>query len=213
MNRPRDAVTGGPSNLPGYHEAMGDPTGPSQFTSPEDYLAAERTRTERHEYLAGVVYQMAGASAGHSRIVGNLFAALRAQLANGPCEAFATELKVRIRTHTAEFHYYPDLTVDCAGIANHASFAEQPRVVVEVLSPETERIDRGEKLRNYLALPSLEAYVLVDPLHWAVTVYERHEGGWNRELLTAADAQLRLPCIGCAIPLAVVYERTGLTAS
>ena len=189
---------------------MGDALRSSYYTTPEEYLAAERTRPEKHEYLAGVVYQMAGASVGHNRIAANLLGELRLQVAGGPCEVFSADLKVRIRTDTAEFHYYPDVTVDCAGLPDAAQFAEQPRVIVEVLSPETARIDRGEKLRNYLALPSLDAYVLVDQPQVAVTVYRRNEGGFHRELLTEKSDSLALPTIACTIPLAAIYQRTGL---
>lgn len=189
---------------------MGDAVRAGYFVSPEAYLAAERTREQKHEYLAGVEYQMAGASAGHNRIAGNLFAELRSQLAGKPCEAFSSDLKVRIRTNTAEFYYYPDVTVDCSGVADTALFAEQPRVLFEVLSPETERIDRGEKLRNYQSLPSVDAYVLVDQHRIAVMVYRRSEGGWVRELLTDKAGDLDLPTIGCSIRLATIYQRTGL---
>ncbi|MCU0866982.1 MAG: Uma2 family endonuclease [Planctomycetes bacterium] len=117
--------------------------------TPEAYLAAERIRTHKCEYLAGVEFQMAGTSLGHNRIVRNLVVELTRQLDASPCEAVASDIKVRIRTNTAEFYYYPDVTVDCVDCSNGADsalFAEQPRVIFEVLSPETERIDRGEKL-------------------------------------------------------------------
>ena len=189
---------------------MGDALRVGHYISPETYLTAESTRQHKHEYLAGVEYQMAGASVGHNRIAGNVFAEVRSQLAGKPCEAFSADLKVRIRTNTAEFYYYPDVTVDCSGVANAALFAEQPRVIFEVLSPETERIDRGEKLRNYQALPSLDAYVLVDQHRIAVTVYRRSEGGWTRELLTEKTDTLALPTIGCSLPVSAIYQRTGL---
>lgn len=189
---------------------MGDALRAGYYVSPEAYLASERTRTHKHEYLAGVEYQMAGASAGHNRIAGNLFAELRHQLAGQPCEAFAADLKVRIRTNTAEFYYYPDVIVDCSGVADAALFAEQPRVLFEVLSPDTERIDRGEKLRNYQSLPSVDAYVLVDQHRVAVMIHRRTEGGWSRELLTEKDEVLTLPTIGCSVAVATIYERTGL---
>lgn len=188
---------------------MGDALRAGYYVSPEAYLAAERTRAQKHEYLAGVEYQMAGASAGHNRITGNVFAELRRQLAGKPCEVFASDLKVRIRTNTAEFYYYPDVTVDCSGVADAALYAEQPRVIFEVLSPDTERIDRGEKLRNYQALPSLDAYVLVDQHRLAVMIYRRSETGWNRELLTDQHEVLALPTLGCSLSLAAIYERTG----
>ena len=139
-----------------------------------------------------------------------MFAELRSQLAGKPCEVFSSDLKVRIRTSTAEFYYYPDVTVDCSGVADSALFAEQPRVIFEVLSPDTERIDRGEKLRNYQALPSLDAYVLVDQHRTAVTTYRRSEGGWTRDLLTEKAEILVLPTLGCSLPLGGIYQRTGL---
>lgn len=189
---------------------MGDALRAGYYVSPEAYLAAERVRGQKHEYLAGVEYQMAGASAGHNRIAGNLFAELRSQLAGRPWEALSADLRVRIRTNTAEFYYYPDVTVDCSGVADAAQFAEQPRVIFEVLSPETERIDRGEKLRNYQSLPSLDAYVLVDQHRVAVMIHRRSEGGWSRELLTEKAEILTLPTIGCSVSVAAIYQRTGL---
>ncbi|MBK8098325.1 MAG: Uma2 family endonuclease [Planctomycetes bacterium] len=110
----------------------------------------------------------------------------------------------------APFYYYPDVTIDCSGIPDAALFADHPRVIVEVLSPESERIDRGKKLRNYLGLPSLDAYVLVDQHRMAVTVYRRQEGGFIRELLTEKHEALTLSTIGCTVPLAACYQRTGL---
>ena len=189
---------------------MGNALRAGYYISPEAYLAAEGSRELKHEYIAGAAYATFNASAGHNRIAGNLFAELRAQLAGKPCEVFSADLKVRIRTNTAEFYYYPDVTVDCSGVPDSALFAEQPRVIFEVLSPDTERIDRGEKLRNYQALPSLDAYVLVDQHRTAVLLYRRGESGWSRELLTEKNEVLQLPTIGCTLPLATIYQRTGL---
>jgi len=119
-------------------------------------------------------------------------------------------VKVRIQRDAASFFYYPDVTVDCSGSANGSLFAEAPRVIFEVLSPATERIDRGEKLRNYQSIPTLEAYVLVDQYHVAVTVYRRPADGWVVEFYTEKTDILKLPGIECSLPLATIYERTGL---
>jgi Uma2 family endonuclease len=190
---------------------MGDALRAGYYVSPEDYLAAERGRAQRHEYLAGVEYQMAGASAGHDRIARNILSDLDRQLAGHTCEAFSADIKVRIRTNTAEFYYYPDVTVDCSGMADAALFAEQPRVIFEVLSPDTERIDRGEKLRNYQSLSSLDVYVLVDQHRLAVTAFRRSNDGWSRELLTDKDDVLSLATVGCTLSLAAIYRRTSLS--
>jgi Uma2 family endonuclease len=180
------------------------------YISPEDYLVGERVSQQKHEYLAGVIYAMAGTSIGHARIADNILRELGNQLRGRPCEAFSSDVKVRIRRDAADFFYYPDVTVDCSGANDRSLFAEEQIAIFEVLSPDTERIDRGEKLRNYQALPSLEVYALVDQFHVAVTVYRRTDEGWVREFLTAKTNVLALPTIEVALPLGTIYERTHL---
>jgi len=180
------------------------------YATPEDYLAGERVSQQKHEYLAGVIYAMAGTTIGHDRIAGNIYRALGNQLAGRKCEVFSSDVKVRIRKNAAEFYYYPDVTVDCSGAENAELFAEEPRVIFEVLSPDTERIDRGEKLRNYQSLESLDVYALVDQFHIAVTVYRRTTDGWTMEFYTEQEDILKLPTIECALPMKSIYERTHL---
>ena len=188
---------------------MGQSQLQDHLITPEEYLAGERMASQRHEYLNGVVYAMAGASTGHNRIVANLGRTLGNQLRGKPCEAFTTDLRVRVRTRNAEFYYYPDVLVDCSGNADSALYAEKPTVIFEVMSPETERVDRHEKLSHYQAIPSLQAYILVDQFHLIMTVHRRSEDGWNSEILTAGQT-LELDCIQCRLPLEAAYERTHL---
>ncbi len=176
----------------------------------EDYLAGERLSQEKHEYLAGAIYAMAGTSVGHDRIAGNIYAEVRQQLRGKACEVFSSDVKVRIRKDAADFFYYPDVTVDCSAAGNASLFAGEPRVLFEVLSPDTERIDRGEKLRNYQAIESLELYALVDQFHVAITVYRRTAAGSTMEFLTEKSDTLVTPSIECTLTLAAVYERTHL---
>lgn len=180
------------------------------FVSVEDYLAGERISQQKHEYLAGVVYAMAGTTINHDRIANNIIAALHAQLQGKPCEVFSSDVKVRIQRDAADFFYYPDATVDCSGAAGSSLYAGQPRVIVEITSPETERVDRGEKLRNYQSLPTLDVYAIFDQFHIAVSVYRRTPEGWVHEFLTEPADLLDLPAIGCRIALAAAYERTGI---
>lgn len=180
------------------------------YSTPEDYLAGERVSQQKHEYLAGVIYAMAGTTVGHDRLAGNIYRNLGNQLSGHRCEVFSSDVKVRIRKDAADFFYYPDVTVDCSGAVNQALFADEPRVIFEVLSPDTERVDRGEKLRNYQALASLDLYALVDQFHIAVTAYRRTADGWAMEFLTERNDVLSLPSIECQLPMRVIYERTHL---
>ena len=189
---------------------MGNALRNDYYISPDEYLTGEELSLDKHEYLNGVVYMMAGASAGHDRITMNISRHLGNQFSGKPCEAFSADTRVHVRTETAEFYYYPDVTVDCTGRANDSRYSESPRVIFEVLSPATERVDRGEKLQNYQRIASLEAYVLVDQARVAVTVYRKTAAGWESELLLEKDDVLALGCIDCQLPLSAIYERTGL---
>ncbi|CAN5250333.1 Uma2 family endonuclease [soil metagenome] len=180
------------------------------YTTPEDYLAGERVSQQRHEYLAGVIYAMAGTTIEHGRIVTNIVATLVQQLRGGPCDVFSNDIKVHIKTDVAQFYYYPDVVVDCGNPAPESLFAKEPRAIFEVLSPDTERIDRVEKLRNYQGIPTLDLYALVDQHHMAVTLYRRAESGWAREFLFQKDHAVALPSAGFELPLAAIYERTYL---
>lgn len=180
------------------------------FKTPEEYLAAERVAEEKHEYLAGVIYAMAGTSADHDRIVINICGELRTQLRGKKCEVFSSNLKVQIRKGGAHFFYYPDVIVDCSGVAGDSLFAAEPRVIFEVSSPKTQRIDREEKRLNYQSLSSLQVYVLIDQLSLTVTVYRRENADWALDLLTKKQDILQLPEIECALPMTAIYERTDL---
>ena len=182
------------------------------YITPEEYLAGEAVAEQRHEYVAGVVYAMSGTSLGQGRIVANISGLLRDQLRGRRCEAFATEIKVGIRRGQGQYYYYPDIVVDCGSQPDDSYFADEPRVIFEVLSESTERTDRMEKLVNYQALAALDVYVLVDQVRMAVMVYRRTNGDWTSELLTGADDVLELPTIECRLLLRTIYERTRLLA-
>lgn len=62
--------------------------------SEQDYLAGERLSPERHEYVDGQVYLMAGASKQHSEIAVNLMTALRLGARKTSCKVYAADMKV-----------------------------------------------------------------------------------------------------------------------
>jgi Uma2 family endonuclease len=197
---------------------------PYRFTV-EEYLAFERASEERHEYLDGVIYAMAGSaspqamageSEDHGTICTNLGGLLFAQLRGTPCRAFSKDTKVRCgpyRSHTREGLYaYPDLMVVCGPGEYHDQARDvllNPTVIVEVLSPSTEAIDRGDKLHRYRRwLPTLTDYVLVAQDRPVIDHHHRTTAGqWELEILEGLDAHLHLRSINCTVPLAEVYER------
>ncbi len=174
--------------------------------SPDDYLAGESESDVRHEYVGGRVFAMAGASADHNRIAGNIFRELGNHLEGHPCEAFSNDMK--IRTHREVF-YYPDVMVCCDPADNARYYRERPRYVFEVLSDETRRTDEREKALAYFHTPSVEAYILVEQAKRQVTVFRRDGGTWwQAECLTHPGDVVRLDSLGFAISLERIYRRT-----
>ncbi len=122
----------------------------------------------RHEYLGGEVYAIAGASEEHNVVSMNLGTLLHFHLRGRrgcPCRTFMTDMKVRLEIVGDEVLYYPDLMVTCDPRDTDRYFKRYPSVLVEVLSADTERTDRREKLLSYLRIETLETYILVPALH------------------------------------------------
>src|SRR6266496_3484052 len=168
----------------------------ADWISPEEYLDGERSADVRHEYADGRLYAMAGASADHNRIAGNLFAEIRDRLRGRRCEPFINDMKVKIPPAFAEVFYYPDVLAACDPSDNEKYYRERPSVIFEVLSPETERTDRREKAIAYRQIPTLGAYVLGEQDRIAATVLHRADPGWRSEVLEGPGALLRLSGIG-----------------
>lgn len=169
----------------------------------EDYLEGEQTSFERHEYLAGHAYAMTGGSQNHNLVTINCIFGLRQRLQGSACRIFASDMKVFIAD--LETFYYPDLAVTCQPETTSDYYIERPCLIVEVLSPSTERQDRAEKRFNYRQLASLEEYVLVDPRTPWVQIDRRQGPTWGTEQV-AAQGILRLKSLDLELPLAQIYE-------
>ena len=183
-----------------------------QYVSPEDYLRLEAQSSERHEYVAGGIYAMTGASLRHNIIAGTLFSALRAHLRASPCRVFIEGVKLHVARDNA--YYYPDIIVSCdprlQTITGESMVIDQPTVLVEVLSASTAGVDRREKFFAYRKLASLKEYLLVEQDRMEAELFRRQgDVGWERCVFSAGD-QLSLLSLEYQCPLSEVYEGSGL---
>ena len=181
------------------------------LVSEPEYLRGELISNTKHEYLGGVLYAMAGASNDHNRIATNITIALGARLRGRPCQAFNSDTKIRLRFASQVRFYYPDASVTCQPNPGSDSFQDEPVVVVEVLSRSTRRLDDGEKREAYLAIPSLQVYVMVETTHVGVIVYRRSSQGFEPEHYDDLVAVIPLPEIEAELPLSELYERVEFT--
>ena len=178
--------------------------------SPEEYFAFERTQEVRSEYDDGVLRAMSGASREHTVIGWNLSSALHSQFKGGPCEAYASEMRVAVEL--GRFYTYPDLVIVCGDpqfLDNQFDTLLNPIVLFEVLSPSTESYDRGRKFARYQTIASLREVVLVSQDEPRVERYERQgDGRWTlADDLSQLDDALRLSSVDVTIPLSEIYER------
>ncbi len=170
----------------------------------EDYLANEANAPVKSEFLAGEFYAMAGCTAVHNQLAGALYAAFLAHLKGKPCRVFVSDMKVKLRYDGEETVYYPDVMVDCTGLAPDAVLATDPTVVAEVLSQSTERTDRREKWFLYRNIPALQEYLLMDQTRPEITVFRRSTH-WSAEILSAPDAAVDIPSIGFRCTVDDIY--------
>ena len=170
----------------------------------DDYLAGELTSQIRHEYVDGEVYAMAGAGEPHNLIALNVASRLRHLVRGGPCRVFISDMKLHVKTWDA--FYYPDVMVVCDAGDSQTYFKQNPSLVVEVLSPSTESIDRREKMLAYRTLPSLHEYLLIAQDKPHVELYRRADNGnWQLAALPEGAA-VPLECVNASLTLDEVYE-------
>lgn len=130
------------------------------FTAAE-YLDWEPAQLDRHEYLDGEVFAMAGAEDRHVTVSGNLYMCLRQHLAGTPCKTYMSDMRVQVAA--ANSYFYPDVLVTCsANDQTSPTIKSEPKLIAEVLSPSTAAYDRGLKFSHYRQIASLEEYVLID---------------------------------------------------
>lgn len=177
----------------------------------QEYLVHERVSNVRHEFYRGEVLAMAGGSPDHSQICLNAGTEINQQLKKRDCTAYESNMLIRTGD---EVYTYPDLSVVCGKPRiefNIVHMLLNPTLIVEVLSPGTERYDRGEKFEHYQTLQTLQEYVLIAQDSPRIERYSRADDGqWSRTVAVGLDAVIDLPAIGCTLALADVYHKTSL---
>jgi Uma2 family endonuclease len=139
----------------------------------------------RYEYLDGRAYAMVGGSADHNRLMFSMAKLIDIYLTSGPCRVFLADMYMQVH---AQDRVLPDAVVTCdiSDYCNKSKLIHSPHLIVEILSPSTERVDRGEKFAAYIQIPSLQEYVLVHQDQQRVEVYRRIDD-WEWRVFGAGD--------------------------
>ena len=180
--------------------------------SVETYLQLENMASDRkYEYIDGIARLMSGGSGEHDQIAHDVRNAIEQHLPSGPCFARGADMQVLVGTkrNGKEQYCYPDVSVSCdmADRRRGNKRIRSPRIVIEVLSPSTEALDRGKKLKAYQACPTIQEIVLLSQFARRVEIYQRGDDG-NTWSYTAydEDATVELKSINVQLSMDEIYR-------
>jgi Uma2 family endonuclease len=181
---------------------------PKRIWTEAEYLAFERSSEQKHEFLNGEIFAMAGAKENHNLIVTNVIASLHSQVRNRPCRVYPSDL--RIKSTATGLYTYPDVVVVC----DTPQFEDDerdtllnPTVIIEVLSSSTEAYDRGKKFQHYRTIKPVQEYVLISQEKALIELYVRQSKQWILTFADTLDSVIKLPSIDCTLALSDVYEK------
>jgi Uma2 family endonuclease len=183
---------------------------PYETMSLEEFeeLLPDMPRDQRWELIDGrVIRMMVGARWEHNIISQNIAYGLRQRLkARGaPCRVFLETFYMKSKA--IESATLPDVMVVCGPMSVGATSADDPVIIVEVLSKGTASRDRNEKWRAYRGLASLQHYALVEQDGARIHVYDRSGDVWgNLRSVEGLDETLLLPALDLTLPLSEIYE-------
>lgn len=175
----------------------------NDLISVKEYLDSELEREIKHELIDGHIYAMAGASANHERISGNIYRKFGNHLENSPCEPFGSDMKVKVSSN----FYYPDIFVDCDFDESELYYSESPVIIVEVLSKSTCQKDRTTKRFSYLNIPDLQEYVLIEQDFVDIEVIRRKDD-WGSKHYFLGD-EVTFESIDLTIAVEEIYHRVN----
>jgi Uma2 family endonuclease len=173
----------------------------------EDYCSWETN--ERYELIEGLPYMMSPApSVAHQAIVRELFGVFYNYLKGKPCQVFVSPIDVRLNADRGDDTVVqPDLLVVCdMGKIEKNSIKGAPDLVIEVISPSSEKIDSNYKLGKYLKAGVRECWI-VEPDESSLRIYAKDEYGAETMQSFGVDDTVAVDIFpGLFVPLGEVFE-------
>ena len=163
----------------------------------------------RYELVRGRVVMHAGGTRWHAYVASRIMGLLMQRVDGSRWSVVAGDLAIDVGPSLR----YPEILVECSSTEGRALSTEEPVVLVEVISPSSRTTDFGEKANEYLALASLEAYVIAAQDATQVWVWTRDAAADGSRpfpdkpvLLETRDAVLAIPAIGFACSVGEIYD-------
>lgn len=176
-----------------------------------EYLKLEREALEKSECYRGEIFRMNGANEIHNLVVTNLIGEISILFKNQPCKVYPSDMKVYIQE--SDLFTYPDVTIVCSKALFYDDSNDvllNPEVVIEVLSPMTEKYDRGKKFELYRKNPNLKEYILVSTKQKKMESFLKQEFDWSYKETLDADKEFSICSLGVSILIDEVYAKVEM---
>ncbi len=177
-----------------------------KLISEEEYWKLEAVSEIKHEYFNGRIYAMAGGTPSHNAVSHNIQGSLFSRLRGKSCRGYGSDQAVK----ASGLITYPDALIVCPPENYDKNALLNPRVMIEVLSPSTEKYDRTDKFEFVKQIESLSHYILVAQDRVRVEHYERNGENWIVRSYYQRDDVLVLADLELEIPLEEIYDRLDL---
>lgn len=172
-----------------------------------EYLELEKTSDIRHEFAHGKLIPISGESKNANKIAFNCAKLLDYLLSDKGLEAFMHDVRTMVKENSV--YRYPDLVVAPESDDTDTHTVTQPVILIEVLSETTANEDRGAKLREYTALPSLQYYMILAQDQILAECYSRRDNGWFLEFFDESSEEIALSACNVQLPLELIYRKVS----
>jgi Uma2 family endonuclease len=106
-------------------------------------------------------------------------------------------------------YVYPDIVAVCSQpeyATSDRDSLDNPQVIIEVLSPSTERYDRGFKFAQYQLQKSIREYILVAQDGVRIERFVRQPNdSWLLTVFADPAGEFTLDTIPVSVPMAAIY--------
>jgi Uma2 family endonuclease len=165
---------------------------------------------EIYELHEGYIVAFSTGGGRHGILCTRIGAALETHV-GAPCHTFGAST-IGVRRRDRATNVIPDGTVTCEDVDLSETFVVAPKLVVEVLSPDSVNRDRVTKLDIYRAIPSVHEYLMVDSRKVWISLYRRGPANtWIDMTYTRLDESVDLVSIDLQLSLAHLYRGIDFT--
>ncbi len=177
-----------------------------KFYTVAEWLHLEKSAELRHEFYYGKLFLLSGGSKRANRITSNLIEILDVSLYAKGFEIFDHDVKAEVVPNG--IYRYPDLVVAPIADDEDDYIVKHPVLLAEVASEGSSQRDRIKKRREYLEIPSLWYYLIVNQNEMLAELHLRdNDGRWMQYYFTEPEEIIELSRFELSFPLSAVYER------